>query len=181
MKVAHKAHPGGSGISDGDDPTVDPFNNPNIIQDLIDKFALLGESGHHILIHLKKENCQEVEALKVQGDLQAEINCLQGKVVEAEHLIKEKAAKNENLQGVLQKEELISIGLKVALALEEEKKKVAEIKVAELEVKMSKSILEATTQAMEEFKASSEMKDLNIAFSQEAFIKGFKLYEGRVV
>ncbi|EHA8588720.1 hypothetical protein COCNU_scaffold006459G000030 [Cocos nucifera] len=33
---------------------------------------------------------------------------------------------------------------------------------------------------MEEFKASSEMKDLNIALGQKAFIKGFELYEGRV-
>ncbi|EHA8586813.1 hypothetical protein COCNU_scaffold000979G000030 [Cocos nucifera] len=33
---------------------------------------------------------------------------------------------------------------------------------------------------MEEFKVSSEMKDLNIAFSQEAFIEGFELCEGRV-
>ncbi|EHA8587458.1 hypothetical protein COCNU_scaffold002266G000010 [Cocos nucifera] len=33
---------------------------------------------------------------------------------------------------------------------------------------------------MEEFKASSKMKDLNITFGQKALIKGFKLYEGRV-
>ncbi|EHA8587229.1 hypothetical protein COCNU_scaffold001668G000010 [Cocos nucifera] len=33
---------------------------------------------------------------------------------------------------------------------------------------------------MEEFKASSKMKDLNITFGQKAFIKGFKLYEGRM-
>ncbi|EHA8586429.1 hypothetical protein COCNU_scaffold000363G000010 [Cocos nucifera] len=34
---------------------------------------------------------------------------------------------------------------------------------------------------MEEFKASSKMKDLNIAFSQKSFIKDFILCEGRVV
>ncbi|KAG1358573.1 hypothetical protein COCNU_08G000190 [Cocos nucifera] len=33
---------------------------------------------------------------------------------------------------------------------------------------------------MEQFKTSPEMKDLNIAFSQETFIKDFELYEGRV-
>ena len=43
---------------------------------------------------------------------------------------------------------------------------------------MSKSISEVVAQAMEEFKTSSEMKDLNIAFSQKAFIKDFELYEG---
>ncbi|EHA8587534.1 hypothetical protein COCNU_scaffold002525G000040 [Cocos nucifera] len=53
--------------------------------------------------------------------------------------------------------------------------------VAELEAQMSKFILEAVAQAMEEFKTSSKMKDLNITFSQKAFIKGFELYEGRIV
>ncbi|KAG1327776.1 hypothetical protein COCNU_01G017100 [Cocos nucifera] len=33
---------------------------------------------------------------------------------------------------------------------------------------------------MEEFKTSSEMKDLNITFSQKAFNKDFELYEGRI-
>ncbi|KAG1362705.1 hypothetical protein COCNU_10G009240 [Cocos nucifera] len=64
---------------------------------------------------------------------------------------------------------------------EEEKKKKVEIKIIELEVRMSKSISKAAARAMEEFKASFEMKDLNIAFGQKAFIKGFKLCEGRMV
>ncbi|EHA8587632.1 hypothetical protein COCNU_scaffold002861G000010 [Cocos nucifera] len=33
---------------------------------------------------------------------------------------------------------------------------------------------------MEEFKTFPEMKDLNIAFSKEVFIKGFELCKGRV-
>ncbi|EHA8586260.1 hypothetical protein COCNU_scaffold000146G000010 [Cocos nucifera] len=69
--------------------------------------------------------------------------------------MKEKVAKNENLRRALRKEEFISIGLKATLALEEEKKE-AEIKIAELEIRMSKSI------------------------SEKAFIKDFELYEGRV-
>ncbi|KAG1365731.1 hypothetical protein COCNU_12G007310 [Cocos nucifera] len=138
------------------------------------------QSGHHILAHLKRANCQEVEALKVQKDLQVEIDCLQEKVTEAERLAEEKAAENENLCRVLRKEELISTGLKIALALEEEKKKEVEIKVPELEVKMSKSISKAGAQAVEEFKASSKMKDLNIAFGRKAFIKSFELCEGRM-
>ena len=60
---------------------------------------------------------------------------------------------------MLRKEELVSAGLKTALALEEEKKKEAKIKIAELKVKMSKSILEVAARAMEEFRASSKMKD----------------------
>ena len=34
---------------------------------------------------------------------------------------------------------------------------------------------------MEEFKASSEMEDLQIQFGQDAFIKGFKLCQEKVV
>ncbi|EHA8587749.1 hypothetical protein COCNU_scaffold003121G000010 [Cocos nucifera] len=165
LKMARRACSSGSSSSNDDDLGADPFSNPNIIQNLIDKFVLSEE---------------EVEALKVQENLQAKIDCLQGKVDEAECLTEEKATKNENLRGVLRKEELISIRLKAAFALEEEKKKEVEIKVIELEVKMSKSISEVAARAMEEFKASFKMKDLNIAFSQKAFIKGFELYEGNV-
>ncbi|EHA8586611.1 hypothetical protein COCNU_scaffold000575G000020 [Cocos nucifera] len=91
MKMAHKARSGRSSNSDSDDLGVVPFDNPNIIQDLSDKFALPKESGHHILAHLKRINRQEVEALKVQGDLQAKIDCLQEKVAEAKHLTEEKS------------------------------------------------------------------------------------------
>ena len=73
--------------------------------------------------------------------------------------MEEKAEENENLRKALRKEELILVGLKAALAPEEEKKKEAKIKIAELEVKMSKSISEAAAQAMEEFRVSSKMKD----------------------
>ncbi|EHA8586894.1 hypothetical protein COCNU_scaffold001126G000040 [Cocos nucifera] len=103
-----------------------------------------------------------------------------GKVAEAERITEEKVVENENLWRALSKEELISTGLKAALALEEEKKKEAEIKIAKLEIRMLKFVLEKAARAMEEFKASSEMKDLNITFGQKAFIKDFKLYEGRV-
>ena len=41
-------------------------------------------------------------------------------------------------------------------------------------------IAKAKVQAVEEFKVSFEMKDLNVKFSQEAFIKGFKLCKGRI-
>ncbi|EHA8591529.1 hypothetical protein COCNU_scaffold069181G000010 [Cocos nucifera] len=41
-------------------------------------------------------------------------------------------------------------------------------------------ISEAKVQAVEKFKVSSEMMDLNIAFSKEAFQKRYKLCEDRV-
>ncbi|KAG1366975.1 hypothetical protein COCNU_13G007650 [Cocos nucifera] len=58
--------------------------------------------------------------------------------------------------------------------------KEVENKVAELEARMAKSISKVMTQSMEKFKASSEMRNLNVEFGQEAFIKNFKLYKGRM-
>ncbi|EHA8588358.1 hypothetical protein COCNU_scaffold004870G000010 [Cocos nucifera] len=101
-------------------------------------------------------------------------------VIEVEHLTAEKMANIESLQGTFHKEEFISVGLKAALALEEERNKEAKNRIAKLEIQMAKSILEPMTRAVEEFKASSEMKNLSIEFDQEAFIKNFKLYEGRM-
>ncbi|EHA8590621.1 hypothetical protein COCNU_scaffold021309G000010 [Cocos nucifera] len=62
--------------------------------------------------------------------------------------------------------------------LEEERKKEAEIKVAELEARMAKSISEVMIRTMEEFKPSSKMRNLNVEFGQQMFIKGFELHEG---
>ena len=81
---------------------------------------------------------------------------------------------------MLRKEEFTSIGLKATLALEKERRKKAKVKVVELKDQTSRQILEAKIQAVKEFKVSSEMMDLNIAFSQEAFQKGYELWKDRV-
>ena len=75
-------------------------------------------------------------------------------------------AEIRSLQGALRKEEFILVELKAALALEEERKREAEIKITELEARMTKSILEVMIWAMEEFKASSKMRNLNVEFDQ---------------
>ena len=66
------------------------------------------------------------------------------------------------------------------MAQEEERRKEAEIKVAELEARMAKSVSEAMVRAVKEFKASSKMMNLNIVFGQQTFIKRFELYEDKV-
>ncbi|KAG1370929.1 hypothetical protein COCNU_16G000230 [Cocos nucifera] len=132
------------------------------------------------ICHLQGRVTEEVQAQKVQEGLRAKICHLQGRVTKVEHLIEEKAADIESLQGALPKKEFVSTRLKAALALEEERRKEAENKVAELKARMAKSISKAMTQAMKEFKTSSEMRNLNVEFSQEAFIKDFELCEGRV-
>ncbi|EHA8587566.1 hypothetical protein COCNU_scaffold002602G000010 [Cocos nucifera] len=119
-----------------------------------------------MLTHIKRANHLEAEAKKVQDDLRAEVSRLQEKVDKVEHLAGEKMVKIRSLWGALRKEEFISIKYKTALALKKERKKEAEIKVVEMQARMAKSISEVMIQAMEEFKASFEMRNLNIKFGQ---------------
>ncbi|EHA8586858.1 hypothetical protein COCNU_scaffold001080G000010 [Cocos nucifera] len=46
MKKAHKVHPDEPSRSGSEDQGSDPFSNPDIIWDLIDKFTLLEEVDH---------------------------------------------------------------------------------------------------------------------------------------
>ncbi|KAG1347964.1 hypothetical protein COCNU_06G017930 [Cocos nucifera] len=59
----------------------------------------------------------------------------------------------------------------------EKRRKKAKAKVGKLKDQASKQILEAKIHAMKEFKISSEMRDLNVAFGQEAFQKGYEFCE----
>ncbi|EHA8589037.1 hypothetical protein COCNU_scaffold007706G000010 [Cocos nucifera] len=82
---------------------------------------------------MKRVHCQDAEALKAKEDLQVEIDHLKAeKAIEAERITQEKAVEVRSLQDALQKEEFVSAELKVALALEEEKRKEVEIKVVNL-------------------------------------------------
>ena len=100
----------------------------------------------------------------------------EGRQAKAAHL-KEKIAEVVSLQEVLQKEEQPSADLKAAL--EEERKK-AEAEVSKLKEQIPTLVSEARTQAVEEFKTSFEMEDLQVQFGQDAFIKGFELYQEKV-
>ncbi|EHA8588727.1 hypothetical protein COCNU_scaffold006501G000010 [Cocos nucifera] len=123
---------------------------------------------------------EKAVAQKAQEDLRAKVCHLQERINEVEHLVEEKAADIESLQDALREEEFASDGLKAALALEEERRKEVENRIVELKIQMAKSISEAMTRAMEVFKTSPEMQNLNVEFGQEAFIKGFELCEGRI-
>ena len=56
----------------------------------------------------------------------------------------------------------------------------AEAKVANLAEQIPVLVSEARVLAVEEFKASTEIRDLNVPFGQEAFIKGFELCQEKV-
>ena len=93
---------------------------------------------------------------------------------------------------MLEKEGRTSSNLKTTL--EEERKKaeaeISELKaqafelkaqVFELKVRIPSLVSEVGARAVEEFKASSEMEDLQVQFGQDAFIKGFKHCQKKVV
>ena len=101
----------------------------------------------------------------------------EGRQVEAARL-KEKVAEVASLQEALLKEEQTSTDLKATL--EEERRK-AEAEVSKLKEQIPTLVSEARAQAVEEFKTSFEMRDLNIKFSQATFIKGFELCQEKVV
>ena len=56
----------------------------------------------------------------------------------------------------------------------------AEAEVANLAEQISVLVSKARILAVEEFKTSTEMRDLNVRFGQEAFIKGFELCQEKV-
>ncbi|EHA8586494.1 hypothetical protein COCNU_scaffold000446G000020 [Cocos nucifera] len=121
-------------------------------------------SNHQMLAHIKRVRRQEAKAQKAQEDLRVKVRHLQERVDEVEHLAKEKATDIESLQDVLHEKEFTSARLKATLALEEERRKEAENRVTELEIQMVKSISEAMTQTMVEFKTSLDMRNLNVDF-----------------
>ncbi|EHA8588750.1 hypothetical protein COCNU_scaffold006562G000020 [Cocos nucifera] len=84
-------------------------------------------------------------------------------------------AEVEGLQETVRDVERASAKAKEELASEVEKRRKIEVEMAEKERQTSKWILEAKVQTVEEFKASSEMKNIKVEFTQLSFIKGFKL------
>ena len=97
---------------------------------------------------------------------QAEVARLQAKTVEVaalqEALKREKKAREEERQ-----------------ILKESARK-AEAEVAHLVEQTPVLVSEARALAVEEFKAPTEMRDLDVQFGQEAFIKGFELCQEKV-
>ena len=62
----------------------------------------------------------------------------------------------------------------------EETVRKAEVEVANLAEQIPVLVSEARALAVEEFKASAEMRDLNVQFGQEAFTKGFELCQEKM-
>ncbi|KAG1366801.1 hypothetical protein COCNU_13G005910 [Cocos nucifera] len=161
------------------------------------------KTGYQLLGYIRSLNCLSSELEKAHEDHQIEVerlikeqdevDCsLKRKTIEVEvlqeALHKEKEASEElrttlsleeewRRREALCKEKEASEELRTALGLEEEYKRRVEAKTAKLKEQISRQISEVTARTIEEFKIFFEMRDLNVRFGQEAFNKGYELYE----
>ena len=122
--------------------------------------------GHQLLANIEATNRARRDAIQAEKHRRAEVARL-----------KEKAAEVVALQEALEREKQAREEEKQTL---EETVRKAEAEVANLAEQIPVLVSEARVLAVEEFKTSAEMRDLNIQFGQEAFIKGFELYQEKV-
>ena len=123
--------------------------------------------GHQLLTNIEATNQARRDAIQAEESHRAEVARL-----------KEKAAEVVTLQEALEKEKQ---ALEKQKQTSEETARKAEAEVTNLAEQIPVLISEARILAVEEFKASTEMRDLNVKFGQEAFIKGFELCQEKVV
>ena len=102
---------------------------------------------------------------------------VEGQQAEAARL-KEMALEAASLREVLERERQTSVEQKAAL---EEMVRRVEAEVANMAEQIPTLVSEARGQAMEEFKASIEMKKLKVEFGQAAFNKGFELCQKKMI
>ena len=123
--------------------------------------------GHQLLANIEAMNQTRRDAIQAEERRRTEVARLQEKVAEV-----------ANLHEALEKEKQ---------ALEKEKQtskemvRKVEAEIINLVEQIPILVSEARVLAVEEFKASAEMRKLNIKFGQEAFIKGFELCQEKVV
>ncbi|XP_073099797.1 uncharacterized protein [Elaeis guineensis] len=125
------------------------------------------EIGHQLLANIEALNHARRDIVQVEERCRTEIARLQEKTVEV-------VALQEALERVKQARE------EERQTLEESARK-AEAEAANLAEQISVLVSEARVLTVEEFKTSAEMRDLNVQFGQEAFIKGFELCQEKVV
>ncbi|XP_073117993.1 uncharacterized protein [Elaeis guineensis] len=172
-----------------EEPGENPFNDRDLIKRLIDGCILpevvqridradpeqrvwdsLGsflEIGHQLLANIEATNRARRDAIRAEERRRTEVVRLQEKVAEV-----------TNLQEALEKEKQ---ALEQEKQTSEETARKAEAEVANLAEQIPVLVSEVRVLAVEEFKASAEMRDLNVKFGQEAFIKGFELCQEKVV
>ncbi|KAG1360541.1 hypothetical protein COCNU_09G000040 [Cocos nucifera] len=121
------------------------------------------EIGHQLMANSEIVKAEKAKASRATEEAQ-------GHKTEVSHLSTEVGY----LQEALKREEQMSVDLRAALALEEERKK-------EVEMNFAKKKRRAMEEAISTFKSLEEFRDIKVAFTQRAFIKGYDLCQSRVV
>ena len=129
--------------------------------------------GHQLFAYVEASGRMRRDLLRAEERCQDEVARLQAKTAEVaalrEALERERQDREEERQA--REEERRSL---------EESARKAKAEVAHLTEQTPVLISEARALTVEKFKASVEMRDLNVQFGQEAFTKGFELCQEKV-
>ena len=129
--------------------------------------------GHQLFAYVEATSRMRRDLLQAEERCQAAVARLQVKTAKVaalqEALERERQAREEERQAQEEERRIL-----------EESARKAEAEVTHLVEQTPVLVSEARALAVEEFKASAEMRDLNIQFGQEAFIKGFELCQEKV-
>ncbi|XP_073104792.1 uncharacterized protein [Elaeis guineensis] len=190
---SHRAAADESVCSEGG--SENPFNDKDLIRRLLDGCILsdvveridradpeqrawdsLGsflEIGHQLFAYVEVTSHMRRDLLQAEERCQAEVARLQAKTAEVaalqEALERERQAREEERQAREEERRIL-----------EESAKKAEAEVTHLVEQTPVLVSEARALTVEEFKASAEMRELNVQFGQEAFTKGFELCQEKV-
>ena len=136
--------------------------------------------GHQLFAYVEASGRMRRDLLRAEERCQDEVVRLQAKTAEVaalrEALERERQDREEERQA---REEERQAREAERRSLEESVRK-AEAEVAQLAEQTPVLVSEARTLAVEEFKASAEMRELNVQFGLEAFTKGFELCREKV-
>ncbi|XP_073107496.1 uncharacterized protein [Elaeis guineensis] len=131
------------------------------------------EIGHQLFAYVEASDRMRRDLLRAEEHCQDEVARLQAKTAEVaalrEALERERQDREEERQA--RGEEIRSL---------EESVRKAEAEVAHLAEQTPVLVSEARALAVEEFKASAEMRELSVQFGLEAFTKGFELCREKV-
>ncbi|EHA8588175.1 hypothetical protein COCNU_scaffold004308G000010 [Cocos nucifera] len=133
---------------------IDKMVGKKDVERFDESFATFLELGHYLFAHSKVANLHQVKFSNSLHEAQVEIERVQAKVEHLKTVSEEQTAEADHLREVLRREEEVSMELRAALTLSEDKRK-----KAKEEVGVEKE------RAVDAFKSSKAMKDIKIAFT----------------
>ena len=131
--------------------------------------------GHQLFAYVEASGRMRRDLLRSEERCQDEVARLQAKTAEVAALREALERERQDLKEERQAREEERQAREAERRSLEESMRKAEVEVAHLAEQTPVLVSEARTLAVEEFKASTEMRELNVQFGLEAFTKGFEL------